>query len=425
MDIEIFKKELNRCLGCKVMPCAKGCPLGLSPHDFIALAKAENYTEAATAIASKNPLPQTCGLVCPDLFCQSACIRKRIDGAIEIPCLQAEIIKKAGLPTLSLPAKNGKKVAIIGGGPAGLGALFKLITNGWCVDIYEKAPQLGGVARLIPEYRLPKTVLDNEISRLIDNDRVNVYLNTEITNFRDLQKQYDGVILAMGEPTPYTLGVKGEDYCVSYKDFLTNIRLPSESKVTQELARREKFCEMTSDVPQERGAYIEVRDPNDVGLPSESKVTKFLRIAICGGGEVALDCALTAVQLGAKVDMFVRRRREDMRIMARDQKELDEKGVTVHALTSITEINSNNEKLCLTTISNKLNEEGKAVHCAGTECDLDGYDMVVQALGSHFPKENIPEGFIIAGDMSGTTGTIVQALASGISSAQKLLDGEV
>lgn len=374
MDTEKIKQELARCLGCRVMPCAKACPLGVSPHDFIAAAKAGGYAEAAALIAAKNPLPQTCGLVCPDLFCQKACIRCRIDSAVEIPCLQAEIIKKGGLPPLALPQKNGKKAAIIGGGSAGLGALFELITNGWQVDLYEKSPTLGGAARLIPEYRLPKSVLDAEIARLVANDRVTVHLNTEITDFLSLKKQYDGVILALGEPNFRTLGIKGEEHCVSYIEFLSH--------------------------PEKYTAQ---------------------KIAVCGGGEVALDCALTAARQNAAVEMFVRRRRTDMRIMARDQKALDEKGITVRALTSVTEINKEGNVCCLTAVNNEINAEGKAVHCHGTECELKGYDLVVQALGSYFPKENIPEGFIIAGDMTGTSGTVVQALASGMDAARRLI----
>lgn len=372
MDNDTLEKKLNRCLGCKVMPCAKACPLGVSPHDFIIAAKEGNYPKAAALIAAKNPLPQTCGLICPDLFCQKVCIRARIDSAVEIPCLQAKIIQLGGLSPLSLPNPINKKAAIIGGGPAGLGALFELLLNGWHVDIYEKENKLGGAARLIPQYRLPQNILDKEINRLIQNDRVKVFLNTEITDFEALQKQYDGVILALGEPLQRTLGINGEEYCLSYKEFLSH--------------------------PQNYTAK---------------------KIAICGGGEVALDCALSAASK-ASVEMFVRRRREDMRIMARDQKELDEKGITVHALTSITAINKSNAVYRLNTISNEINSEGKAVHCHGTECILEGYDLIIQALGSYFPKEKLPANFILAGDMSGTCGTVVQALASGRTAARKL-----
>lgn len=376
MDNDTIEKKLNRCLGCKVMPCAKACPLGVSPHDFIAAAKTGNYKEAAVSITAKNPLPQTCGLVCPDLFCQKTCVRSRMDGAVEIPCLQAEMIKKGGLPPLNLPQPNGKKAAVIGGGPAGLGALHELIINGWLVDLYEKSNVLGGAARLIPEYRLPRSVLDAEISRLVDSGLVTVYLNTAITNYTSLEEKYDGVILALGEPNLRTLGVNGEEHCVSYKDFLSKDRM---------------------------------------------SIPEFRRVAVCGGGEVALDCALTARRQNAEVEMFVRRRREDMRVMARDQKELDEKGITVRALTSITEIKKAEGLCCLTTVNNEINEEGKAVHCKGTECELQGYDLVIQALGSYFPKETLPQGFIAAGDMTGSCGTVVQALASGRAAAIRLI----
>lgn len=374
MDNETIKNKLKRCLGCKIMPCAKACPLGVSPHNFIATAITGDYKTAATLIAAKNPLPQTCGLICPDKFCQKACIRNRIDSAVEIPCLQAEIIKKGGLSPLDLPPLSGKKAAVIGAGASGLGAVFELLNNGWHVDLYEKSNKLGGAIRLIPEYRLPHEVLDSEIARLTENDRVTVNLNTEITDYASLLKHYDGVILALGEPNIRTLGIKGEEHCLSYKDYLQN--------------------------------------------PTKYTAKK---VCISGGGEVALDCALTAKHQNAEVEMFVRRRREDMRIMQRDQKELDEKGIIIRSLTSIIEINKIGDTYQLTTITNQINTEGKAEHRQGTECELNGYDLVIQALGSYFPKEDLPNGFIIAGDMTGTCGTVVQALASGRVAASCLI----
>lgn len=121
-----LSREFNRCLGCRAKPCEKACPLGVSPHDFIAAAKTGDFAAAAAAIAARNPLPQTCGLVCPDRFCQKACIRGRIDTPIEIPCLQAAVMQKGGLPALELlptahtAAGVPYRAAVIGGGPAGL-----------------------------------------------------------------------------------------------------------------------------------------------------------------------------------------------------------------------------------------------------------------------------------------------------------------
>lgn len=371
-------QELSRCLGCKIKPCEKACPLHVSPHDFIAFAKAGNYAAAAADIAKKNPLPQTCGLICPDHFCQKACIRARIDTSIEIPCLQAEIMRRGGYPDLNLPPKINKKAAIIGGGPAGIGALFELLQAGWFVDLYEQSTQLGGAARLIPEYRLPKSVLDYEINRLIENDRVELYLNKKITDFKPFKTQYDGVILALGETKHRTLGIKGEECCIPYTQYLSH--------------------------------------------PEQYKGKK---VAVSGGGEVALDCALTAKKQGCEcVEMFVRRRREDMRIMARSQLELERFGIIVHDLSSVTEITKTPQHLTLNTIKNRINDEGKAEACLGTECTMEGYDILIQALGSYFPKEEIPQGFFLAGDMTEHGDTVVQALASGRLSAQKLIRGE-
>ena len=215
-----LSREFSRCLGCRAKPCEKACPLGVSPHDFIAAAKTGDFAAAAAAIAARNPLPQTCGLVCPDRFCQKACIRGRIDTPIEIPCLQAAVMQKGGLPALELPptahtaAGVPYRAAVIGGGPAGRGALYEFLLRGWQVDLYEKRAVLGGAARLIPERRLPRTVLETEIARLVENPRVTVRLNTEITDFSALSARYDAVVAALGEPLPRTLGIKGEELCL-------------------------------------------------------------------------------------------------------------------------------------------------------------------------------------------------------------------
>lgn len=378
MQNEDFKNELSRCLGCKLKPCEKACPLGVSPHDFIALSLKDDFRSAAFEIAKKNPLPETCGLVCPDRFCQKSCIRAKVDKAIEIPCLQAEIMRRGGYPDIVLPPKINKKAAVIGGGPAGLGAVYELILAGWQVDLYEKESRLGGTAWLIPDFRLPKSVLEYEINRIVGNDRVCVKLNTDITDFQALKKDYDGIILSLGKTVPQTSGIKGGEHYISYMEYLSH--------------------------------------------PEKYKSSK---IGIVGGGEVALDCALTAKKNGGKdVEMFVRRRREDMRIMARDQLELEKFGITVRDLSSITEIKDTKGNFDISAVKNRINEQGKAETLAGTSYSLGGYDVLVEALGAYYPKENIPEGFIIAGDMTGSSDTVVQALASGRKAALKLISGE-
>ena len=375
LDSEL-KAETARCLGCKIKPCQKACPLGVSPTDFIQATKEGDFAQAARIIVEKNPLAQTCGLVCPDRFCQKACIRGRIDKAIEIPCLQAEIIKRGGYPALVLPERIGKKAAIVGGGPAGVGACYEFLLSGWDVDIYEAQNILGGAARLIPEYRLKHQVLDAEIKRIVDNPRVQVFLGTKITDFQTLKEGYDSIVSALGEIKPRTQGIIGESYCVPYGTYLLN---------------PEKF--------------------------------KGVKICVAGGGEVALDCALTAKKNGAEtVEMFVRRRRDDMRIMQRDQNELDACGVVVRELSSITKIQRATKGFELEITGNYIDAAGFACPLDGTSQRLFGYDVLIEALGAYYPKDEIPQNCVIAGDMTGLCGTVVQALASGRAAAKREIE---
>ena len=412
MKTDDISTELASCLGCRAKPCEKACPLGVSPHDFIAAARNGDWQTAAAQIAMRNPLPQTCGLVCPDRFCQSACIRARIDKAVEIPCLQAKIMAKGGLPPLPLPASAlPRRAAIVGGGPAGLGCLYEFLLNGWQVDLYEKSDKLGGAARLIPEYRLPKAILDAEIARLVENNRVTLHLNTSISDINALAPGYDAVVLAIGEPTQRTLGIKGEEFCLSYKDFLGAFsEYPPQA--------------FSRDAHTPPAIAVEIRKHLGTGFRLQINSQQFspARAAVVGGGEVALDCSLTLRRLGCpEVEMFVRRRKEDMRIMARDYDELAREGVMVRELRSLTEVSRAGQTYSLKTVTNRINGEGRAEAVAGTEETLSGYDIVIMALGSYCSKEGLPENIITAGDMTGGCGTIVQALASGRDAARRAI----
>src|SRR5512141_2704450 len=149
--------ELQRCEYCEEKPCQNACPVDCSPYDFIMAARMGNPSDlqrAAGEIMHSNPLGGVCGLVCPDRFCMAACSRKNFDGAINIPQVQATIVEMAkqtgGIPHFDLPQLNGRKVAVVGGGPAGLGAASALAQMGYAVDIYESRAQLGGMMNLIP-----------------------------------------------------------------------------------------------------------------------------------------------------------------------------------------------------------------------------------------------------------------------------------
>lgn len=132
--------ELGRCLGCKSKPCMNACPVNCNPQEFIAKAKANDFAGAVETITRNNPMGQTCGLICPDKFCMQACTRAGIDFPINIPRVQATILEKyrtaesAAHP--KLPA-NGKKVAVIGAGPAGIAATAELSRLGYRITLFE------------------------------------------------------------------------------------------------------------------------------------------------------------------------------------------------------------------------------------------------------------------------------------------------
>ena len=145
-----LQAELLRCEYCEEKPCQAACPANCSPFNFIMAARVGNPSDvkrAAAEIMRNNPLGGVCGLVCPDQFCMAACSRKNFDGAINIPRIQATLVEMArqmgGIPNFSVPVPNGKRVAVIGGGPSGLSAAAALAQLGYSVNIYESPRQTG------------------------------------------------------------------------------------------------------------------------------------------------------------------------------------------------------------------------------------------------------------------------------------------
>lgn len=289
--------ELGRCLGCKSKPCMNACPVNCNPQEFIAKAKANDFAGAVETITRNNPMGQTCGLICPDKFCMQACTRAGIDFPINIPRVQATILEKyrtaesAAHP--KLPA-NGKKVAVIGAGPAGIAATAELSRLGYRITLFESFEKIGGALNLIPDKRLPFEVIAKDWSFIDDPDMIELRLNTPVNNPAALLEQdFDGVIVATGEPEGINLGIDGEEHAVSYLDYL--------------------------------------RHPEHYAARGN--------IAVIGGGAVATDCALTAVNNGAEnVEMFVRRRVSDMRVTGEERKSLLDAGVDLTTMTKIKKI---------------------------------------------------------------------------------------
>ena len=183
MTVAQLKAELLRCEYCEEKPCREACPAHCSPADFIMAARVGNASDirrSAAEIMHANPLGGICGMVCPDNLCMSACTHKKFDGPINIPLVQATIIEMAknlgGIPEFSRPALNGKKVAVIGGGPAGLGAAAALGQMGYEVEILESSDRLGGMVNLIPDHRLEKKVSDSDIKFILSLGEISTKL---------------------------------------------------------------------------------------------------------------------------------------------------------------------------------------------------------------------------------------------------------
>lgn len=364
-----LKYELSKCLSCKSKPCTLACPVSCCPQEFIAKAKDGDFAGAIEAIRSKNPMGQTCGLICPDTFCMKACIRGKIDAPVNIPKVQATIMHNhaSSCKPVSVTG-NGKKVAVIGAGPAGFAAVNILAGLGYTVDVFEAESKIGGALNMIPESRLPKEVIERDWGCIAGYNNINLNLNTTVADEHSLlSKGYEGVVVATGEPETVDLNVPGEEYAFSHIEYLKNPK---------------KYA----------------TDGN---------------VAVVGGGNVAVDCAIVASENGAaNVEMFVRRRIGDMRITAKERNHLLEHNVDITTMTRICGIEKSGDTLILATCKTRFND-GRLEDIPDTVIKISGFKYVVKAIGSRAVKKDDTDRIIYAGDCRNGSSTIVQALSSG------------
>lgn len=373
-----LKAELERCLNCKTRPCMNACPVNCNPQEFISHAMRGNFREAIKTISRNNPMGQTCGLICPDKFCMRACTRRKIDSAVRIPCIQAALFRHyRTIQEQSQPAEyNGKNIAVIGSGPAGIAAASVLSSQGCKVCIFECDSQIGGALNLIPDSRLPHAVIEQDWKYVFHPQLMTLKLNTRIDNIRELfNRGFDGVIAAGGEPNCAELQIPGEKHCLSHLEYL---RHPHKYKTTG-------------------------------------------RVAVIGGGNVAADCAFTARSSGAgHVEMFVRRRNEDMRISQSEYQELLSRGIVVTPLTSPSKVARGNSGLDFYVYKN-LWKNNRLLPIPDSVHKLPGFDLIIKAVGSYADPKIDHERIIYAGDCKTGGSTIVEALASGRAAAETML----
>jgi NADPH-dependent glutamate synthase beta subunit-like oxidoreductase/dihydroorotate dehydrogenase/Pyruvate/2-oxoacid:ferredoxin oxidoreductase delta subunit len=355
---------------------------------------ASDIRRSAAEIMHANPLGGICGMVCPDTLCMTACTRKKFDGSINIPLVQATIVDLAknlgGIPEFSTPKPVGKKVAIIGGGPAGLGAASALAQMGYAVEILEAGARLGGMANLIPNHRLSKNVVATDIQFVMTLGNLKAKTGTRVDNPKSLLRMgYDAVCIASGLWKPIELGIENEDLAIKMVDLL--------------------------------------------GHPSVHQFEG--RVAIIGGGATAVDCAITARQCGAThVEIFMLEKFSEMPLTSRERKELVDFDIEVNGRVRLTKIARDEKKISgFETIKVDL-PEGKAFSPAevydlpGTGGTRTGFSAVIVAIGmrSALPHEQV-EGLFYAGDIVTGPKTIVQAVASGKNAALEIdsyLNGE-
>ena len=234
----LVMEEASRCLLCLDAPCSKSCPAGTDPAKFIRSVRFKNVKGAAETVRINNALGAICARVCPtERYCQAGCSRCGIDKPINIGLIQRYITDfedALGMDILEVKEPNGKKVAIIGSGPAGLSAAAELAKEGFKVTIYEKEAKAGGYLRYgIPEYRLPNAIVDKEIDRIVRLG-VDIVLNTKIEDLEQLKKENDAVILAIGSSEGKMLDmfkdnrkvIKAVDWLKKVKTKKGNVKIP-------------------------------------------------------------------------------------------------------------------------------------------------------------------------------------------------------
>ena len=358
-------EEASRCINCKNAQCIKGCPVSINIPGFIEKVKNGDVEGAYQVISESSALPAVCGRVCPqESQCEGKCIRGIKGEPISIGKLErfvADSAREAGIKPQGAEKKNGKKVAVIGSGPAGLTCAGDLAKMGYEVTIFEALHEPGGVLVYgIPEFRLPKTKV---VAREIENVKslgvkieTNVVVGKAVTIDELLEEEgLDAVFIGSGAGLPKFMGIPGEQAngVFSANEYLTRSNLM-------------KAFREDSNTPIMHGK----------------------KVAVVGGGNVAMDAARTALRLGAEVHIVYRRSEEELPARVEEVHHAKEEGIIFDLLTNPVEILEDekgwvNGIKCIKMELGEPDESGRRrpVEVPGSEFVID-VDTVIMSLGT-------------------------------------------
>ena len=356
--------EAQRCLHCKNKPCMQGCPVMVHIPDFIAEVAKGDFEAAYQIIAATSALPAVCGRVCPqERQCESRCVRGIKGEPVGIGRLErfaADWHNDHVCEIPPRPAPNGHRVAVIGSGPSGLTCAGDLVRKGYSVTVFEALHLAGGVLVYgIPEFRLPKAIVQREVDGL---KAMGVKIETNMVIGRTLsidqlieEYGFEAVFVGSGAGLPQFMHIPGENLCGVYSanEFLTRINLM-------------KAYKPDSDTP--------IQHPK--------------KVAVVGGGNVAMDAARCAKRLGAEVYVVYRRGMEELPARKEEVEHAEEEGIIFKTLCNPVEIHANDEGFVksITCIEMELGEPDasgrrRPIEKKGSEFTMD-VDTVIMSLGT-------------------------------------------